>query len=625
MFLVQGYPTRSQKYTKTIKYTISQSPLSVAVICMDPSLVVQLDVCISILERAIAEALSIPKDKASRHTITIKKHRPPSVARYIKIHLVDPERFVVEFSTPKRIGQPRPLYYDISINNHVFKKVVTQNRAYPHDCKADKQKPFSHKIRIENCTHNRRFKIIVMTYNDKSQDTPTKSNVYKIQTCANPSAIQHLQMKQHIISWEPPVYKSFGDLVYELMEITDTVEGTIIATTKQCSINIESEYKDKNYQNKQWMIRTKEQKCNYSVLSPLISYNIGAIKTKRFTTAKNVMDIQNAMKCKALQLTKFKHLAKPQILKDISKIQLIDRGAYLQVPTDMDPSNPDVLTIMTVSDTHTKHKAFRFDALPPADLVLHAGDFTFDGRESEVRKFNEWGQFLASLNINEDKNSHLYHHYYGKKSEHKEASLEPLDIKERKYKYLVCIAGNHETTFDVEWYEKDGSNGQRKHQYFKPKPNAREIKQIITQSKYWTYLEDSAIQLYGLKIYGAPWQPFYNDWAFNLPRHGNELYDKWQLIPKDTDILVSHGPPFGHGDKVAVAERGEYSGDQHLMDRVKTISNISHHVFGHVHSGFGCTTQKHIKTLFINASSVNHSYAPAHKPIVFHVMAKESD
>ena len=32
------------------------------------------------------------------------------------------------------------------------------------------------------------------------------------------------------------------------------------------------------------------------------------------------------------------------------------------------------------------------------------------------------------------------------------------------------------------------------------------------------YLEDSSIQIYGLKIYGTPWQPEFCGWAFNLPR-----------------------------------------------------------------------------------------------------------
>lgn len=53
------------------------------------------------------------------------------------------------------------------------------------------------------------------------------------------------------------------------------------------------------------------------------------------------------------------------------------------------------------------------------------------------------------------------------------------------------------------------------------------------------YLEDSYIELYGLKIYGAPWQPRFCDWAFNVDR-GADILKKWNQIPSDTDILISN-------------------------------------------------------------------------------------
>ena len=39
-------------------------------------------------------------------------------------------------------------------------------------------------------------------------------------------------------------------------------------------------------------------------------------------------------------------------------------------------------------------------------------------------------------------------------------------------------------------------------------------------------------------------QPEFFDWGFNLPR-GQSCLDKWNLIPDDTDVLVTHGPPIG--------------------------------------------------------------------------------
>jgi len=55
-------------------------------------------------------------------------------------------------------------------------------------------------------------------------------------------------------------------------------------------------------------------------------------------------------------------------------------------------------------------------------------------------------------------------------------------------------------------------------------------------------VQDSSINIEGIKIYGSPWQPSYHDWAFNLER-GEAIRKKWDLIPGDTDVLITHGPP----------------------------------------------------------------------------------
>jgi hypothetical protein len=39
-------------------------------------------------------------------------------------------------------------------------------------------------------------------------------------------------------------------------------------------------------------------------------------------------------------------------------------------------------------------------------------------------------------------------------------------------------------------------------------------------------------------------------WGFEL-RRGDECIEKWKEIPSDTDILLTHTPPVGHGDLIA--------------------------------------------------------------------------
>jgi hypothetical protein len=64
------------------------------------------------------------------------------------------------------------------------------------------------------------------------------------------------------------------------------------------------------------------------------------------------------------------------------------------------------------------------------------------------------------------------------------------------------------------------------------------------------YLEDAGVELFGLKLWGTPWQPWFHDWAFNAPRRYGEAFlaSKFERIPADTDIVICHGPPRGYGD-----------------------------------------------------------------------------
>lgn len=81
------------------------------------------------------------------------------------------------------------------------------------------------------------------------------------------------------------------------------------------------------------------------------------------------------------------------------------------------------------------------------------------------------------------------------------------------------------------------------------------------------YLEDSEVNIEGIRIYGSPWQPTHSvGWAFNLDR-GAPIRAKWELIPKGVDILVTHGPPYGHGDKLAYG--GRRAGCEDLLEVVK--------------------------------------------------------
>lgn len=155
-------------------------------------------------------------------------------------------------------------------------------------------------------------------------------------------------------------------------------------------------------------------------------------------------------------------------------------------------------------------------------------------------------------------------------------------------KKIVGIAGNHDLIFQN-------------------KPRA-------VPSLPWTYLQDSATEFEGLKIWGTPWQPYFFDWAFNL--YEKELCDKWALIPKDADIIVVHGPPHGYGDKAPRANRKGYenTGSLGLLEKIKEVKPKLC-VFGHIHPGRG--QWKLNDTILANVTLLNDKYEMVHDPMVF--------
>ena len=113
-----------------------------------------------------------------------------------------------------------------------------------------------------------------------------------------------------------------------------------------------------------------------------------------------------------------------------------------------------------------------------------------------------------------------------------------------------------------------------------------------------------------VNIYGSPWQPEFYDWAFNLPKNGEELKSKWDYIPGNTDILITHGPAYGFLDDVT-GRRGQHLGCELLRDKVLEIKPKIH-VCGHIHTGWGHYFDGH--THFFNASVLDERYIYTQTP-----------
>ena len=87
------------------------------------------------------------------------------------------------------------------------------------------------------------------------------------------------------------------------------------------------------------------------------------------------------------------------------------------------------------------------------------------------------------------------------------------------------------------------------------------------------YLEDSGVVIDGLKFWGSPWTPEFFDWAFNA-RRGLQLFDKWQKIPLDTDVLITHGPPAGILDLVVTRQGEAQVGCNDLLRRIHELKKL---------------------------------------------------
>lgn len=203
------------------------------------------------------------------------------------------------------------------------------------------------------------------------------------------------------------------------------------------------------------------------------------------------------------------------------------------------------LKIVCVSDTHGKHAGVR---APDGDILIHAGDFmTYGNRAEEIARFNDW-------------------------------------LVKQPHRHKIVIAGNHDLLFESH-------------------PNF--ARSFLTAA---VYLENSGVEIEGLRVWGSPVQPRFLDWAFNVDR-GPAICEYWDRIPADTDILITHGPPFGTLDTVNPS--GEPLGCEELTKVVERI-RPKLHVFGHIHGGSG-TSSLH-GTRFVNASVLDEQYRIAFEP-----------
>jgi len=215
----------------------------------------------------------------------------------------------------------------------------------------------------------------------------------------------------------------------------------------------------------------------------------------------------------------------------------------------------DVTRFVILSDTHSRVHEIESE-IPSGDVLIHAGDFTNEGKKEEIDQFVDF-------------------------------------LQRMKHKYKIVIRGNHEISFDLERHKKLKKNNQQE-------IDTENLLQQFIQSDCCIYLQDEEINIGGIRIWGAPWCS-----------ESEKLIQKYSAIPQNIDILVTHSPPFGYNDGESM-----HSGCVILLEHVERVKP-KFHVYGHVHEGYGIKTNG--TTIFINGSTCTQNLLPINPPIVFDI------
>lgn len=216
------------------------------------------------------------------------------------------------------------------------------------------------------------------------------------------------------------------------------------------------------------------------------------------------------------------------------------------------------MKITCISDTHYRHRYLQKSDFESTDLLIHAGDFTGNGNKSQTIEFLQW--------------------------------FESLEVEHK-----VLIAGNHD--------------------FFACSESFEDILLSIAPSIH--YLRNSSVNINGLNIWGSPYSNTFGQWAFM--KDDEDLATIWDLIPNDTNIVITHGPSYGLGDLVLNHSycRDPHVGSKSLRAKLLRLPNLKLHVCGHIHEASGIYLGDYVT---INASTCDLSYVPFNLPISVNIL-----
>ncbi|MFQ3248027.1 MAG: Icc-related predicted phosphoesterase [Arenicella sp.] len=208
-----------------------------------------------------------------------------------------------------------------------------------------------------------------------------------------------------------------------------------------------------------------------------------------------------------------------------------------------------IMKLSIISDTHgQQNKIGRLNG----DVLIHCGDmfnlFSNTNSGDEIDVIDEW---------------------FGQQS----------------FDLILCIGGNHDLSL-------------QRHLKLNAQPFSNAI-----------FLNGETYNYQGINFFGSSWVPELQSQAFYADE--KLLKDEWAAIPKSTDVLITHTPPFGVLD---TSSQGMVLGCKHLAKNVKRIKPTLH-CFGHIHASSGMV--KNGRTTFINAALAGRGHQLIRDPYIF--------
>lgn len=175
-------------------------------------------------------------------------------------------------------------------------------------------------------------------------------------------------------------------------------------------------------------------------------------------------------------------------------------------------------------------------------------------------------------------------------------------IEAQPAKLTLIIGGNHDFVFQSD--------------FLIPYDNFLGASIIYLRDMTWTTSS-------GLSFYGIPWVPNLPSWAFYAS--DEDLATLYGAVPNGTDVLITHGPPYGYGDVTSMRFASDppdfdgHVGTRACLDAIQRVEpRVT--VCGHIHEGAGhyrIPVQEHDHPMHLyNAAYVDEHYRPKAPPII---------